>query len=249
MKSAVWLAVILFGLISLMPAEGQTNFTFKESEQIVLVTTPDWNSVSGRLSLFETSTQGWKQVGSWPIVVGRNGLAWGKGMHPPESGDPQKREGDGKSPAGIFKLSSAFGSEPSIRVKDIKLPYLPLSAVIECVDDANSQYYNAIVNREEVTKPDWNSSEKMLAIGEQYRLGVVVDHNFQPRAPGHGSCIFLHIWKGETSGTAGCTAMDAKHMERIVRWLDPVKKPLLVQLPVSEYERLQQRWKLPAMKQ
>ena len=45
-----------------------------------------------------------------PAVVGRNGLAWGRGVRTDlPAGEPQKREGDGRAPAGIFKLGPAFG--------------------------------------------------------------------------------------------------------------------------------------------
>ncbi|MBA4146963.1 MAG: L,D-transpeptidase family protein [Verrucomicrobia bacterium] len=245
-RAFLWLALVFYPFTS--SADETQSLALEGTRQILVVTTPDWNAVSGRLRLFESDGNQWKQIESWPIVVGREGLAWGKGVHPAQSGGPQKREGDGKAPAGIFKLSSAFGSEPLEKVKGVKLPYLPLDSMIECVDDVKSTYYNSIVDRKEIEKPDWGSSEKMLAIGAEYRLGIVVDHNFSPRKQGDGSCIFIHIWKNKKTGTAGCTAMVGKHMEKLVRWLDPEKKPLLVQLPEVEYERLQKAWKLPALK-
>jgi len=53
-----------------------------------------------------------------PRELGRAGLAWGLGLHgnPPFPG-PIKREGDGRSPAGAFELSSAFGYAPRPRRK------------------------------------------------------------------------------------------------------------------------------------
>ncbi len=53
-----------------------------------------------------------------------------------------------------------------------------------------------------------------------------------------GSCIFLHIWEGPGKGTAGCTAMGSLSMEEVLRWLDGEKRPVLVQLPRAEFERL-----------
>jgi L,D-peptidoglycan transpeptidase YkuD (ErfK/YbiS/YcfS/YnhG family) len=105
-----------------------------------------------------------------------------------------------------------------------------------------------------VVAPDWNSSEHMRSTGELYRWGIVVGHNGMasevngnPSTPGGGSCIFLHIWRSPGQGTVGCTAMPQVELETLLTWLDPKRKPLLVQLPASEYGRLIDRWKLPAL--
>ena len=221
----------------------------KSSRQMMVVTTGDWDKVAGFLQRFERQndeTQ-WQAVGSpMPVVVGRGGLGWGRGLHEPATLQPQKKEGDGKSPAGIFRLSSAFGFAPPSQMKFLKLPYLQVTAALECVDDVQSVRYNTITDNTQILNPDWKSSEKMLEMGEQYRLGIVVDHNTTPRAAGKGSCIFIHIWKGDGSGTSGCTAMAKEQLEKIMAWLDSGAQPVLVQLPKMEYQRLQTEWKLPA---
>jgi L,D-peptidoglycan transpeptidase YkuD (ErfK/YbiS/YcfS/YnhG family) len=217
------------------------------SEQLLVVTTKDWNAVPGTLARYERkdTSAAWHRMGSViPIVVGRNGLGWGRGLNSAVAlRGPVKHEGDGKSPAGVFALTSAFGLEE--KVKGMKLPYQYLTSAIECVDDVKSQHYNTIVDHDR-TAVDWNSSEKMRGVGECYRLGVVIDHNADPREPGGGSCVFLHIWKDEHTGTSGCTAMERKQMEELAPWLDPAKHPVLVQLPETEYKQLEKDWQLPA---
>jgi D-alanyl-D-alanine dipeptidase len=230
------------------------------STQMILVTTSDWNAVEGRLRRYERTTvnEDWRPVGDpISIVVGRSGLGWGIGVIATDdvqvrsAGDPVKREGDGKSPAGVFALGTAFGyaSEP---LRGLKMPYLSLSPSIECVDDPGSKHYNRIVDGSAVAS-DWNSSEHMRDSGESYRWGVVVDHNGTvtsqaiPPKPGGGSCIFLHIWHSQEQGTVGCTAMSQANLETLLTWLDPASKPLLVQLPEPAYERLIDRWKLPKL--
>jgi L,D-peptidoglycan transpeptidase YkuD (ErfK/YbiS/YcfS/YnhG family) len=74
---------------------------------------------------------------------------------------------------------------------------------------------------------------------------VVVGHNDAPVTPGGGSCIFLHLRSSASSTTAGCTAFDAAPMEELLRWLDPAKRPVLVQLPRAPYDALRARWGLP----
>src|SRR6185503_5319742 len=55
------------------------------------------------------------------------------------------------------------------------------------------------------------------------------------------------IWKGPAQSTVGCTAMPQADMELLLGWLDPERKPLLVQLPAAQYQKLGHRWNLPAM--
>ncbi|MDB6029471.1 MAG: putative rane protein [Verrucomicrobiales bacterium] len=247
-KSLLLTFALLVINLTMAPLAKAGDFTASNS-QLLLVTTPNWTSVSGSLRRFVrgTSDSPWRQVGAeMPIVVGRNGLGWGQGLHPTNHfSGPIKKEGDGKSPAGVFSLPSAFGLEPHTSLEFIKLPYQQLLSPIECVDDTNSIYYNQIVSRDGVKKVDWNSSEKMREIGQQYRLGVFVNHNSSPREFGGGSCIFLHIWKAAGTGTSGCTAMTSENMEVLLRWLDPAQKPILVQLPESEYQKLKGPWHLP----
>jgi L,D-peptidoglycan transpeptidase YkuD (ErfK/YbiS/YcfS/YnhG family) len=219
-----------------------------ESRQLILVTTGGWDAVDGELRLYERDSidDQWKAAGEKiPIVVGRNGMAWGSGLHGGAVGEgPMKREGDGRSPAGVFSLGSAFGYAPPEQTGDLKLPYVQAVATLECVDDPQSALYNRIIDRAGVENPDWRSSERMRRDDDQYRWGVVVDHNAKC-ASGRGSCVFLHIWEGPGKGTAGCTAMNSSSMEDLLRRLDAKKRPILVQLPQVELGRWRKACGLP----
>ena len=110
---------------------------FARSTQMIVVTTSDWNAVEGRLQRYERTTphETW-----WPvsepisIVVGKNGLGPGIGIIATDdpkvrsASDPVKKEGDGKAPAGVFALGTAFGyaSQP---LRGLKMPYLNLTRV------------------------------------------------------------------------------------------------------------------------
>ena len=224
---------------------------------MIVVVTPGWDVVQGRLQRFERADtrESWRAVGEpIAIVVGSKGMGWGIGLidagHPGVRIEPEpiKIEGDGRSPAGVFALGTAFG-DAAQPMPGLKLPYLVLTPSIECVDDASSKNYNRIVDRSTVP-PDWNSSEHMRDVGESYRWGIVIDHNATapgrtaPR-PGGGSCVFLHIWHRPDRGTAGCTAMTGDNLESLLLWLDPARRPVLVQLPESTYQRLAVPWSLP----
>lgn len=217
------------------------------SRQLLVVITEDWNAVAGMLQRFERETAegAWTAIGARvPVVVGRSGLAWGRGVADDAgSSGPVKKEGDGKAPAGVFRLGTSFGQSRQ-PLPGVALPYRSLDGNVECVDDMRSEHYNRLVTRHEVGRVDWSSSERMWS-EPLYAWGIVVEHNAPDVTAGAGSCIFLHVWKGAGGGTAGCTAMDGQHLTRIIRWLQPASRPLLVQLPQPTYERLKSAWDLP----
>src|SRR5688572_22684092 len=96
--------------------------------QLVVVTTATWDTTGGTLRRYSRDATGaWRAEGARvPVVVGRAGLAWGVGVAPDASDEPAKREGDGKAPAGLFPLGTAFGFAPSAAALRTRLPYLPL---------------------------------------------------------------------------------------------------------------------------
>jgi D-alanyl-D-alanine dipeptidase len=215
------------------------------SSQLVLVVTPGWDSTSGTLRRFEREGTGrWRQVGAdVPVVVGTSGLGWDDARPMPAGTAPIRREGDGRSPAGAFAIDTAFGFDIRQIVPWIRLPYLQLRTTTECVDDVRSAHYNTIVERDRVPSVDWTSAEQMRAI-DQYAFGMHVAYNAPPRA-GRGSCIFLHIWKGPNSVTAGCTAMELAALRELMGWVDPARRPMLVQLPASVLAQMREPWALP----
>ncbi len=209
-----------------------------QSQQCLVVTSADWRRERGQVNIFgrPSLTSAWRRVaGPFDVVLGRAGMGWGVGHHgvgrPQGFSGPVKREGDLRAPAGVFDLSKVFGVS---QIPGITMPFIKTSRDLVCVDDARSRFYNRIVR--EIPPKDWGSRENMLRRDNQYRLGVVVEHNTPPARPGMGSCVFLHIAPPSGRGTAGCTAMTQTHLQEIVAWLDPGLHPLLIQLPESVYK-------------
>jgi L,D-peptidoglycan transpeptidase YkuD (ErfK/YbiS/YcfS/YnhG family) len=234
-------AIVLLCGLSATPATGEE----KPALQALVVTTSGWSAVDAALRLYERkdARSAWISSGEKiPAVVGRNGLAWGRGVHP--NLPAQKREGDGRAPAGIFRLGPAFGYAPGESVPWIGLPYRQMTESSRCVDDPASLVYNRLVDEGNI-RQDWNSREEMKRSDGQYRLGIVIGHNTDPVAPGGGSCIFLHIRERPSRGTSGCTAVSDVALEEILRRLRPEANPLLMQLPQREYERMRRPRGLP----
>lgn len=210
-----------------------------KSKQLIVVSTNEWDETGGKLSFYKKENGSWKIIDKEiPVVIGKNGLGWGRGLIDfPKGIGPEKKEGDGRSPAGVFKLSSAFGYSPHDSVKWIKLPYLYSTESVECVDDSLSDYYNKLVDTN-TTRKDWKSYEKMKLRNNLYKYGIFIDHNSNPAVRGSGSCIFFHIWSEDKTPSTGCTTLAENKLVELLNWLRPDKHPLLIQLPKCELEKI-----------
>ncbi len=217
------LPILFLSSLLFMTAEAQT----ADTKQLLVVTTKDWSTPNGLLQRYKKKGKSWQKVGkAIAIKLGRNGLGWGIGLHTtPENARYIKQEGDGKAPAGIFRLKQAFGYAPF----KIDYPYKVYKETDYCIDDVKSKLYNKIVDSTKVKK-DYKSYEHMKFPKDYYKYGIVVDHNgiadgAKPKR-GAGSCIFIHIKEVPSSG---CTVMSESEIKEILRWLNPKSKPLLVQ--------------------
>ena len=246
--ACLFLSASLVGACSSVPKPAPEARLLDDARQLVLVVTPDWNSDRGSLRRYERTADGWRQAGQEvAVTVGRAGSAWGTGLHPAQPGGPLKREGDGRSPAGIFTIGTAFGYPAQV---ETGLQYQAMDASDWCVDVPGSPLYNRIVDAREVgDEAVKGSSEPMRrdlhVDGDQrYRIGFVIDHN-AAGADHAGSCIFGHVWKSPADATSGCTAMSDADMQALLRWLDRRRNPRFVLLPKAEFDRLAAEWKLP----
>jgi D-alanyl-D-alanine dipeptidase len=202
----------------------------QESRQLLMVVTDSWSDRKGALQRFEREDKRWIKVGkSIDIILGRNGLGWGIGLHSiPKDAKYIKKEGDGKAPAGLFALGNGFGYDEF----KIDFPYSIYTRTDHCVDDSKSEFYNRIIDSTTVKK-DYKSFEHMKLKNRLYKYGITVNHN-ENQVPMAGSCIFIHIRSDNGKGTAGCTAMKESEIVKVLRWIKMDKHPLLLQLPRTE---------------
>lgn len=162
--------------------------------------------------LYELEGSGWRPVGpAIRAVAGREGLA-------PVGA---KREGDGRTPSGVFVLERGFGYGPAAT----RLPYIVLTPEMIWIDDPRSALYNTLVDRKE---GEGLSYEIMRRADDLYKYGIVVEYNTRATVPGAGSAIFFHVWRGPGTSTAGCVAVAESDMVRLLGWLDPAQLPVAV---------------------
>jgi L,D-peptidoglycan transpeptidase YkuD (ErfK/YbiS/YcfS/YnhG family) len=155
----------------------------------------------------------WNMVAT-PVIagIGRNGFA-----NPGE-----KREGDLKSPSGLFRLGQLFCYDNSVTTK---MPFIQTTARDKWIDDPKSPDYNRHI-RGETTAKSW---ENMKLKSNEYYYCMVIEYNFYPVVKGMGSAIFLHLSLGENPNSgAGCVIIRQKDMEWLLKWMTQESNPSIL---------------------
>ncbi len=174
----------------------------KNCTQLITVVSHD---TSAQLRFYSCREGVWEEIPQLYCLgyVGRNGVT------------ADKREGDGRTPGGLFGIGSAFYISDA---PETKLDVFQITGDTYWVDDPESVFYNQKV--EGIQNQDWNSAEHMISYDE-YRYGFVVEYN-----PGCeknlGSAIFFHVGKGYT---AGCVAAGEDMLLGYLKELDKEKNP------------------------
>lgn len=206
-----------------------------EALQVLVVKTPSWAATSGTAQRFERSTPAARfyPVGPpLPVWVGRSGLGLRSDAAAAAAGEPgpRKQEGDGRSPAGVLNVGPMWGYGERAPA-GVRLPYKTAGERDRCVDDVGSPYYNRLTAQPTGGPPPWSSAESLRLPTDHYKYLVVLSYNTDAPRPGAGSCIFLHLAPPPGAPTAGCTALAEADLLTVLRWLDPQRRPVLLQLP------------------
>ena len=115
-----------------------------------------------------------------------------------------KKEGDLKTPKGIFKIEHLYYRKDRVEKPITKLKCIEIKKNIVWCDDVKSKKYNKLI------KINNNfSHEKLFREDHKYDLLIPIKYNFDKIIPGKGSCIFLHLTKNYNP-TAGCIALNKK---------------------------------------
>lgn len=183
------------------------------STQVLLVSNADPSSSKAVLYALEKKRAGWDLLmGPIPATIGKKGFA-APGL---------KREGDGKTPSGIYALGTVFGYAESAPGR---MPYRQAVQDDIWVDDAGSVEYNRWAKKGATVA---GSYEELRRRDDLYKLGIVIEYNTRPVVKGLGSAIFIHLWRGEGIPTEGCVALSEESMLRVLDWLNPESKPLII---------------------
>lgn len=177
------------------------------AEQLITVTAASHRATFARLSVYRRATSRWARVlGPWRARVGYNGIAR----------PGAKREGDGRTPAGTYRMGFFFGV---LRDPGVAFPYRRAHSYDVWDDDPASPRYNEWVD---TRYHDAGRNPEPMDRQPAYDYAAVIRYN-AARVPGLGSAIFLHVGTG--SATAGCVSLPRRELLSILRWLRPGKSP------------------------
>ena len=136
---------------------------------------------------------------TFPCLLGKSGRRFAK------------REGDGASPKGIWKLEQLYYRPDKMGKPPSTLNTRALRPSDGWCDAAGHGKYNRYV-----ALPFKASHEKLWRKDRAYDLVVTTNHNQHPRKQFGGSAIFLHVINAGTTGTEGCIALSEKHLRQVL---------------------------------
>ena len=173
------------------------------SQLIVVNQLKDCNKAE--LSFYEKENGIFYHILKANAFIGKNGITI------------DKKEGDGKTPEGMYELGLAFGMHDKKQISiDSSIEYIKINENLYWVDDVNSTYYNQLVDSRKVIK-DWKSAEHLIEYPKQYEYAIEIKTNIG-NVPGKGSAIFLHC--SNNKPTAGCVAIDRENMIKLFKMLN-----------------------------
>jgi len=145
-------------------------------------------------------TQGWLTVGdrTFRVALGRGGIL------------ANKREGDGGTPRGVFRLLRLWWRADRHPRPPTLLPARRITRDLAWCEDRGDRRYNRAFRR----SPD-APGDRLWRDDRLYDFVVEIDHNTCPRVAGRGSAVFIHVARPGFRPTAGCVAMTLPRL----RWL------------------------------
>ena len=145
----------------------------------------------------------WREIISCNAYIGKKG--WGK-----------TREGDMKTPAGVYTFTEAFGI---LEDPGCPMGYTQVDDSHYWVGDSNSERYNMMVSTRDYDSFNKKDSEHIIDYSLPYKYCLNISWNYD-RTPGKGSAIFLHC-QSKNKYTAGCVAIPENVMREVVRRVKP----------------------------
>lgn len=155
------------------------------------------------------SRRGWLTAGTLalPVALGRGGIK------------ANKREGDGGTPRGAFRLSRLWWRADRHPRPVTSLPARRISAADGWCEDPRDRRYNRPIKVAPHAQGDRLTRKDRL-----YDFIVEIDHNTRPRIAGRGSAVFIHAAREGFAPTAGCVALELNMLRRLLTRLGPRTK-------------------------
>ncbi|NDB68106.1 MAG: L,D-transpeptidase catalytic domain protein [Methylocystaceae bacterium] len=120
-----------------------------------------------------------------------------------------KREGDGASPIGTYRLTGLYFRPDRLSRPLCQIPTQPMRPNLGWCDDERHGQYNRLIRT-----PFVAGHEELWRKDHVYDLVFTINHNSRPRIKGAGSAIFIHLAHPNDQPTAGCVAVSLSVLRR-----------------------------------
>ena len=142
-----------------------------------------------------------------PVALGRAGIK------------ANKREGDGATPRGTFRLKRLWWRADRHPRPATLLPVRRIAPGDGWCEDPGDRRYNRPVKL-----PPGSKADRLARQDPLYDFIIEIDHNTRPRVAGRGSAVFIHVARPGLAPTAGCVALTMPALRRLLARLGPRTK-------------------------
>lgn len=162
----------------------------------LVVRMKEWSSTTGTLEVHGAS---------YPCTLGRNGV-----IRPQD-----KKEGDGKTPLGLYPLRQLIYRADRHAQPETRLPIEILTPETGWCEDPTHADYN-----HKITLPHPSVHDRMTRDDRLYDYVVVIGYNDNPPVSGKGSAIFMHLAREAGTPTQGCIGLEPADMLQVLKSCD-----------------------------
>jgi L,D-peptidoglycan transpeptidase YkuD (ErfK/YbiS/YcfS/YnhG family) len=139
-----------------------------------------------------------------PVALGRAGIV------------ANKREGDGGTPRGRFRLRRLWWRADRTQPPPTLLPVRRIRPGDGWCEDPTDRRYNR-----PISLPANHPGDRLWRADHLYDLLIELDHNTRPRIAGRGSAVFIHVARAGFAPTAGCVALKGDALRRLLERVGP----------------------------
>jgi L,D-peptidoglycan transpeptidase YkuD (ErfK/YbiS/YcfS/YnhG family) len=131
----------------------------------------------------------------------------------------KKKEGDGITPKGIFKLKKIYYRNDKVKNIVTKVKKIKITKDMGWCDDPKSKFYNKLIRL-----PSKFGHEKLYRKDDIYNLIIVLDYNMNPVTKNKGSAIFIHLAKKNYKPTQGCVSLKQNDLIKLIKMIKKNQK-------------------------
>lgn len=243
-----WLLVTLVALA--LPAGSAeaaevlpTQLSVGDSTQVLIVTSSSWSTSYATLQTWQKNSSGtWtKPFGAMRARIGHKGF----------KRDADRKQNSGTTPAGNYRITKTFGQSGD---PGTKMSYRNVDSNDYWVYDPRDPKTYNILEPYRTSGSVWRTgeAERLAAYSTQYKYAAIISYNlpsgvywsttgreYRTKTPADvtkGGGIFLHV--NGSGATAGCVSLYESSMLKVLKWMDPAKKPRIVLGPSSYINEL-----------